>query len=128
MSPEESGYNERHAALLENTVNEYFRNPPAPQRSWPSASGTCAAPSWRKGPIVTVKAWTPQEIALYDQTMAAMDGDLNNLISILREQSAESGPTQALANMALALQMRNDPAHEHALLLTALRRLMGEGQ
>jgi hypothetical protein len=27
LSPEESGYDERHDTLLENTVRQYFRNP-----------------------------------------------------------------------------------------------------
>jgi hypothetical protein len=32
LSPEESGYGDRHATLLENTVKQYFRDPAAVTR------------------------------------------------------------------------------------------------
>ena len=75
---------------------------------------------------MTSQAWTPQDIAQYDQDVAAADQELDTVLAILRQQAAEHGEPQALANMSLALRMDDNRLRDRGLLLTALRRLMGE--
>lgn len=77
---------------------------------------------------MTAKPWTPQETAEFDQTMAAVNNELNQLIAALRQQFAQYGEAQGIANMGLALRVDNDSLRERGLLLAALRRLAADQQ
>jgi hypothetical protein len=72
---------------------------------------------------MTAKPWTPQETAEFDQTIAAVNSELNQLIAALRQQFAQYGEAQGIANMGLALSLDDNRERERGLLVAALHRL-----
>jgi hypothetical protein len=66
--------------------------------------------------------WTAEDIARFDQDLAATSNQLDDLVETLREESARIGPVQALANTALVFRSSNQLTVQ-GLLLAALHRL-----
>jgi hypothetical protein len=67
--------------------------------------------------------WTPHEVAVYDQLLVQVKRDLDYWTAALREQVAEHGEMQGLANITRFLVATHNQQALAGMLAAALIRL-----